>query len=208
MRILLTASLIILLVSCKTIPQKETISFANNPVIAHRGAWKTNNLPQNSIASLKQAITLKCTGSEFDVRMTKDNVLIVTHDADYNDLVIEESTYAELSKHKLPNGEILPTLKNFLLAGMQNNTATGLVCEIKPSKIKDRNIIITKEVMKLVKKLKAEPFILTYISFSYEILIKVKELDSNAKTQYLDGSKSPEILKNDIQILKNQIENR
>lgn len=197
MRILLTASLIILLVSCKTIPQKETISFANNPVIAHRGAWKTNNLPQNSIASLKQAITLKCTGSEFDVRMTKDNVLIVTHDADYNDLVIEESTYAELSKHKLPNGEILPTLKNFLLAGMQNNTATGLVCEIKPSKIKDRNIIITKEVMKLVKKLKAEPFILTYISFSYEILIKVKELDSNAKTQYLDGSKSPEILKND-----------
>jgi len=67
--------------------------FADNVVVAHRGAWKSNNFPQNSIASLKQAITLGCTGSEFDVRMTSDNVLIVTHDSDYNELDIEESTY-------------------------------------------------------------------------------------------------------------------
>lgn len=41
----------------------------------------------------------------------------------------------------------------------------------------------------------AEPFILTYISFSYEILKKIKELDFSAKTQYLDGSKTPTALK-------------
>ena len=66
--------------------------------------------------------------------MTLDNILIVTHDADYNNLVIEETTYADLAKHKLSNGEILPTFKQYLLAGMQNNPNTGLVCEIKPSK--------------------------------------------------------------------------
>ncbi|WP_445736287.1 family 16 glycosylhydrolase [Mariniflexile sp.] len=197
MRFLFILCILIGFNACKTVPKKNNITFANNPVIAHRGAWKANNLPENSIASLKRAMALNCTGSEFDVRMTSDHILIVAHDANYNNLVVEESTYAELSKHKLSNGETIPTLKQYLLAGMQNNTSTGLVCEIKPSKIEGRNVIIAEKVIKLVKELKAEPFILTYISFSYEILIKVKELDKNAKTQYLDGSKTPEQLKED-----------
>ncbi len=176
---------------------KDKMSFAENPVVAHRGAWKGNNLPPNSIASLKQAIVLQCTGSEFDVRMTKDNVLIVTHDADYNELPIEASTYAELSKHKLSNGETLPTLKDYLLAAMRKNMTTGLVIEIKPSKIEGRNMVITENVMNLVKELKAESYILSYISFSYEILKKIHEINPDAKTQYLDGSKAPEILKQD-----------
>ena len=197
MRYLFIFCLVISFTACKTASVDNKITFANNPVIAHRGAWKANNFPENSVASLKHAIALKCTGSEFDVRMTADNVLIITHDADYHGLVIEETTYAELSKYKLPNGEMLPTLKQYLIAGMQNNTSTGLVCEIKPSKIEGRNLLIAEKVMKQVKELKAQPFILSYISFSYDILKKVKELEPNAKTQYLDGSKTPEVLKND-----------
>ena len=175
----------------------EKITFAENCVIAHRGAWKKNNLPQNSIASLKQAIALGTAGSEFDVRMTKDDVLIVTHDADYEGMEVEETLYSELSKYKLPNGETLPTLKQYLIAGMKNNSSTGLVLEIKPSKLEERNDAITENVVKLVKELNAEGHILSYISFSYNILKRVKELDSLAKTQYLDGSKSPERLKED-----------
>ena len=38
---------------------KKTISFSKNQVIAHRGAWKKNGFPQNSIASLDYAIALK-----------------------------------------------------------------------------------------------------------------------------------------------------
>jgi beta-glucanase (GH16 family) len=182
--------------SCNT-TTSEKIIFADNVVVAHRGAWKTDNLPQNSIASLKKAIDLGCTGSEFDVRMTSDNILIVTHDADYNGLDIETSTYNELSKLKLPNGEILPTLKEYINAGMQDNTTTGLVCEIKPSKIAGRNIIIAENVLKLVKELKAESYIKAYISFSYTILKRIIELDPTVNTQYLDGSKSPEELKKD-----------
>jgi len=183
--------------ACNTTHKKNNFTFADNPVIAHRGAWKSNNLPENSIASLKHAIALKCTGSEFDVRMTSDDVLIITHDTEYNDLVVEETTYTQLSKYKLPNGETLPTLKQYLLAGMENNTTTGLVCEIKPSKIEGRNLIIAEKVIQTVEVLKAETYILSYISFSYEILKKIHELDSNARTQYLDGSKNPEQLKED-----------
>ena len=151
------------LFSCESRSQKEQFEFADNVVVAHRGAWKQQALPQNSIAALKHAIALNCAGSEFDVRMSSDQVLIVTHDADYNGLVIEETSYAELSKFKLSNGEVLPTLEQYILAGMQNNKGTGLVCEIKPSKFDERNSIISEKVLGLVKKLKAEPYILVMI---------------------------------------------
>ncbi|MGB5417279.1 family 16 glycosylhydrolase [Algibacter sp.] len=182
--------------SCDTI-SNDNITFANNVVVAHRGAWKTDNLPKNSIASLRKAISLGCTGSEFDVRMTADNVLIVTHDADYSGLEVEESTYEQLSKYKLPNGEILPTLRDYISEGLKNNDSTGLVCEIKPSKIEGRNLIMAENAIKLVRELKAESYILSYISFSYEILKKIHDIDPNAKTQYLDGSKTPKQLKED-----------
>lgn len=174
---------------------ESTGIIAKNPVIAHRGAWKAQNLPQNSIASLKQAIALGCAGSEFDVRMTADHVLVVNHDPDYKGLLIEEYSYSELSKHKLSNGEILPTLKDYLLSGIEDNPNTGLVCEIKPSNTEGRNVLMAENVMALVKELKAENHISYYISFSYEILEKIIEIDPNAKTQLLDGSMSPKALK-------------
>ncbi|MDO5987594.1 family 16 glycosylhydrolase [Flavivirga amylovorans] len=197
MRYLFLLTVLTASIACNSNSNKNEINFADNVVIAHRGAWKQKNLPQNSIASLKQAIALNCTGSEFDIRMTSDNVLVVTHDRDYHGLVVEASTYNELSKYKLSNGEALPTLKQYLLAGMQNNSTTGFVCEIKPSKIEGRNSMIANNVLSLIKELKAEPYILSYISFSYDILKKIKVLDSEAKTQYLDGSKKPDCLKND-----------
>ncbi len=185
------------LFSCNSTSQKSSIVFAQNPVIAHRGAWKGKGLPKNSIASLKEAIQLNCTGSEFDVRMTADEVLIVTHDANYNGLNIETSTYEELSKFKLSNGEKLPTLKEYLLAGMTNNTATSLVCEIKPSKFKDHNTLIAGKVVQLVKELKAEAYVSYYISFSYEIIKHIKIIEPKARVLYLDGSKKPKELKKD-----------
>jgi len=185
------------LASCNSNSKESEIVFAENPVIAHRGAWKAKGLPKNSIAALNEAINLNCTGSEFDVRMTSDHVLIVTHDSDYGGLDIETSTFKELAKHKLSNGETLPTLKDFISAGMKNNTTTGLVCEIKPSKIEGRNIEMANKTVALVKELNAEAFISYYISFSYDVIKHVKKLDPNAKVLYLDGSKSPEELKND-----------
>ncbi|WP_036841203.1 family 16 glycosylhydrolase [Polaribacter sp. Hel_I_88] len=185
----------LLFFSCNNFLPDKKIEFAENPVVAHRGAWKAKNLPENSIAALKEAINLKCTGSEFDVRITKDNILIVTHDHDYNDLIIEETNYEELAKSPLFNGEKLPTLKEYLLAGMDNNASTGLVLEIKPRATKEKNIFITDKVLALVDEVKAENYIHSYISFSLDILKRIVEKKPTAKTQYLDGSKSPEFLK-------------
>lgn len=173
------------------------MQFAQNPVVAHRGAWKQNNLPQNSIASLKHAIELKCTGSEFDVRLTADNILIINHDPEYNKLPIEKTKYKDLLTFKLSNGEKLPTLEEYIKAGLKNNTSTRLVCEIKPSEIsKERGKTIADKVVKLVHKLKAE-HMLVYISFEYDILKRIIEIDPKANTQYLEGDKSPDQLKAD-----------
>lgn len=200
MRLLLALIFISGLISSCNHPQQESkrIAFAENVVVAHRGAWKQQNIPQNSIASLKHAIALNCTGAEFDVWMTMDDVLIVNHDNNYHDLLIEENTYEALAaKSNLPNGEALPTLEDYLLAGMQDNAATGLVCEIKPSKSKERGQLIAEKVIDLVKNLDAEPFIASYISFDYNILKKIIEINPSAQTQYLYGDKTPEELKKD-----------
>jgi len=184
-------------ISLTGIAAKSKITFADNQVVAHRGAWKKQNLPENSIASLKHAIELKCTGSEFDVRMTADGYLIINHDPEYNKLPIEKTTYKELLAFKLSNGEKLPTLQEFIETGIRKNTSTRLVCEIKPSEIsKERGRMVAEKVVKMVHKLKAEPF-LVYISFDYDILKKIIELDPKASTQYLAGDKSPEQLKAD-----------
>jgi glycerophosphoryl diester phosphodiesterase len=52
-----------------------------------------------------------------------------------------------------------------------------LVCEIQPSKSKERGQLIAEKVVRLVKELKAEAYISAYISFDYDMLMKVKELD-------------------------------
>ena len=195
MRYLTILVVVMMFVSCKAI--KPKVIFADNPVVAHRGAWKANGYPENSIASLKEAIKLGCTGSEFDIRMTKDDSLIINHDPHFNKLQIEKSTYAELAKFKLSNGEKLPTFREYILAGLQNNKKTQLVCEIKPSDLgKERATQIVKKVLTTVKDLKADKMV-SYISFDYHMLEVINQLEPKAITQYLNGDKSPEVIKQD-----------
>lgn len=175
----------------------QPIRFADNPVVAHRGAWKKNNLPENSIAALKEAIRLNCTGSEFDIHMTADDTLIINHDPHYNNLLVESTTYRELVKTPLSNGEKLPTLREYIRAGLENNKSTMLVCEIKPSRIsKERGKMIASKVVQLVRDMKAQNMVM-YISFDYDMVLKIREVDPNAHVQYLNGEKSPEQLKAD-----------
>ena len=68
----------------------------NTKVIAHRGYWKTEGSAQNSIRSLERASEIGAYGSEFDVHLTADNVLVVYHDNDIQGKHIQSCTYDEL----------------------------------------------------------------------------------------------------------------
>jgi glycerophosphoryl diester phosphodiesterase len=173
----------------------KNVKFYPNPVVAHRGAFKKHGLPENSIAALKEAIRLECTGSEFDVRMTADDLLVVNHDPHYNQLDIERSGYSQLAAATLNNGESLPTLREYLLAGLTANEHTRLVLEIKPSETsKERGQLIAEKTVRLVDAVGASHMVV-YISFDFEILKKIRQIHPDAITQYLEGDKSPEQLK-------------
>lgn len=168
-----------------------------NAIVAHRGAWKKNNFPENSIASLRHAIDLKLPGSEFDVWRTADDSLVINHDAHFNKLLIEQTNYADLIKFNLSNGEKLPTLHEYISEGIKNNKHTLLVCEIKPSEIsKERGKETAIKTVETIKKLKANKKT-CYISFDYDILKQIRAIDSKTSLQYLEGNKSPKEVKAD-----------
>ena len=105
-------------------------------VIAHRGYWKTPSSAQNSLRALELADSIGVYGSEFDVWLTKDDVLIVNHDAVINGMDIESSSSKMLLKQKLKNGETVPTLDAFL--NRAKKLSVRLICELKPHKDKQR----------------------------------------------------------------------
>ncbi|MEN2283857.1 glycerophosphodiester phosphodiesterase family protein [Algoriphagus sp. SE2] len=169
-------------------------SFHKNKVIAHRGAWKANSYPQNSLASLNQAIALGCEGSEFDVWMTADGVLVVNHDSDFMGMPIETTNYKQLLTKKHENGEKLATVEEYLAEGKKQK-GTKLIFEIKPSKISvERSKEIAEKSVLAVKKMKAKKWV-DYITFSYEGGLKVIETDPKANVAYLTGDKTPAELK-------------
>ncbi|MBA4300823.1 glycerophosphoryl diester phosphodiesterase [Algoriphagus alkaliphilus] len=170
--------------------------FHQNKVIAHRGAWKAQGFPQNSLASLNEAIRLGCEGSEFDVWMTADEVLVVNHDPEFMGLDIEHVSYEQLLAQKLPNGESIPTLKEYLAEGMKQ-TGTKLILEFKPSRIsKERSERVGEMSVKTVMEMGAEKWV-DYITFSYEGGKKAIATDPKANVAYLNGDKSPAQLKED-----------
>ncbi|MPR33903.1 glycerophosphodiester phosphodiesterase [Salmonirosea aquatica] len=159
-------------------------------VIAHRGAWKNTNSPQNSLASLREAARLGCYGSEFDVHMAADSGLFVNHDHTIQEVPIEKSTSATLAAVKLSNGETLPTLLEYLTLGRELKK-TRLILEIKTSQLgKERSLALAEKCVEMVRKTKTRPLV-DYIAFDYDVCKKVKELDPKAKVTYLNGDKTP-----------------
>ena len=184
----------LLLMSIFSLPTLAQSTFIQNKIIAHRGAWKSQNLPQNSIASLREAIRLGCEGSEFDVWMTADEVLVVNHDHELQGLDIETSTYEQLLTKTLSNGEKIPTLKAYLTEGMTQKS-TKLILEFKPSQISvERSERVGELSVKTVQELGAQAWV-DYITFSYEGGVKAIATDPKANVAYLNGDKSPQELK-------------
>ena len=165
-------------------------NFIHNKVIAHRGAWKNTGAPENSIAALKHAIAMGCEGSEFDVHMSADSLPLINHDTSIQGVSIAKTNSVELLNMKLANGEALPTLENYLKAGMAQ-IETKLILEIKPSELgKESSIALTRKVVTLVEKLQAQAWV-DYISFDYDACKEVMRLAPYAKVAYLRGDKTP-----------------
>ena len=161
----------------------STVLTAQTKVIAHRGYWKTEGSAHNSISSLINAQKLGVYGSELDVHLTADNVLVVFHDNLIQGHEISSSTYAELRDLKIANGESLPTLEAHLLQAKKHKK-TKLIIEIKPKKdieLEDRTALA---VLELVRKHRLQKRV-EYISFSINICKELVKLKAKAPVAFL-----------------------
>lgn len=164
-------------------------------VIAHRGFHK--DAPENSVASLAKAQELGIYGSEFDVWITTDGKLVVNHDKTFpNDShVIENSTYDEIRNLKLSNGELLPTLDDFLEQAAKD-AATKLVIEIK-NHASDVNDQRAADAVVAAVKAKGLTDRADYIAFDYATCKRIAAALPGAMVQYLNGDKAPSVVAQD-----------
>ena len=165
----------------------------NTKVIAHRGYWKTEGSAQNSIRSLERASEIGAYGSEFDVHLTADNVLVIFHDNDIQGKHIQSCTYDELKDLQLSNGEKLPTLEQYLKRAKKLKNVR-LILELKAHETPERNREAAKAVVDMVKRMKLAKRT-DYISFNMDACKEFIRLCPKSEVSYLNGELSPMELK-------------
>lgn len=137
----------------------------NIKVIGHRGARGLET--ENTLESIKKALSLGVDGVEFDVWTTKDGVPVLHHDENLVRMTgknkrIPEITWDELKKIRTRNSKSIPTAKE----------ATDLVgAKLLLFEIKDRHL--TKGVLALLHRLEGRD--ITVTSFEWPALRELKQ---------------------------------
>jgi glycerophosphoryl diester phosphodiesterase len=177
-----------------TLEAVSELPTANTKVIAHRGYWDTAGSAQNSVTAFRKAQELDIYGSEFDVWITTDGVVVLNHDPTINGIRIDAVSYSVLKDITLSNGEKLPTLEDYLEQG-KKDPSTKLILEIKTHSSTEKNNTVTAAVVNKVREagMTAQT---EYIAFDFNICKKVIELQPGATVAYLNGDKTPQELKN------------
>ena len=141
--------------------------------IGHRGARAY--APENTLASFKKALEIGVDAVELDVRKTKDNQLVVIHDADVKRTTNGEGLVSELMLKEIKNlsadGEKIPTLEealDFL------DKKVKVFVELKEEGVE-------KQVLSIVHDKGLEKNVVV-VSFLEDALKKVRELDKDIET--------------------------
>lgn len=165
----------------------------NVKVVAHRGHWNCQEAgyARNSVAALKCAQDAGFWGSEFDVNMTKDEVLVVFHDDTVAGKKIKDHDWAEFKDIRLENGEAIPTLDDYLEQAVKH-PETVLVFELKPAPEPEfENRMVDLSVAKLKEFGIDTPDRVIFISFSINICERFVRKMPGFTVQYLDDDFSP-----------------
>ena len=165
-------------------------------VVAHRGFWNCEaaGFAENSIASLKAAQDNGFWGSEFDVHITTDNVILVFHNDEIDGARIDTCEAAAFAEHRLANGEKIPTLDEYLTQG-EKSDKTVLVLELKPEiTIEREDALVDLSIEALRAHNLLDPKRVIFISFSKYICDRIAAEYPEFINQYLEGDFSPEEL--------------
>ena len=165
-------------------------------IVAHRRFWNCEEAgyAKNSIAALRCAQEAGFWGSEFDVNITADSVLIVYHDGEIDGKKIEDHPYSEFKDFKIANGETIPTIDEFLAQG-KKYPATKLVYEFKPqSNPETENTFVNLAIANLAENGLLDPDRVMFISFSRNICERLARMLPGYTVQYLNSDMDPDQL--------------
>ena len=207
-RFLVIAAAALLLAGCasvKQVPASITSTFPSVDqggkvaVVAHRGFWKSEQggMSENSIASLKAAQDNGFWGSECDVHLTADGIVLVNHNDDIEGKLIETHNYADFAQDLLPNGEKRPTLDEYLDQAAKSRT-TKLIIEFKKHKDQAREDLMVEKTMEALKAHGLyDPERVLFISFSRHVC----DLVAAGHPQFINQFLSANVVKNESPVL-------
>jgi len=142
--------------------------------IGHRGARAYE--PENTLRSFRKALEIGVDAVELDVRKTKDNQLVVIHDADIKRTtngkgLVSNLTLAQIKSFSTDKNQKIPTLEE------------ALDCLDKKAKvfIELKETGIEQQVLQLVHKKQLSKSTVI-VSFLEDSLKKIRELDPEAET--------------------------
>ncbi len=162
----------------------------NYPLIwAHRGA--SGYAPENTLEAFKLAAEMGADGVELDVQLTKDDVMVICHDETIDRTsngagAIKDMTYDELLKYDFGYG-------NEAYEGAKIPTMEQVFDLLKPTSLTINIELKTgiyfypeleEKIVALTKKKGWEDRVI-YSSFNHYSVMKIKEIDPNAKTGFL-----------------------
>lgn len=156
-------------------------------IYAHRGA--SADFPEHTMAAYEAAVQQGADGFECDVRLTKDEVAVLWHNATMleragNPGLIAEMTFAEVSR-AYPQ---IVTLDAFLDFAIKNKK--GVLIETKHPVLSGNKI--EEVVVKTLHEKKAlQKIAVSIMSFSWMAVEKVKRLDPSISTTFLIRKKTP-----------------
>jgi glycerophosphoryl diester phosphodiesterase len=136
-------------------------------IIGHRGARGLS--PENTLASFEKAIQYGVDAVELDVRVTRDGVAVVHHDAavinpDGSEVIIARTTYAELLRHKRDLAALDHTIRAV-------SHRCSIMIEIKPGEPTKQTVRIIRDRLKRGWRLKE----FAVASYDFRILQDVRE---------------------------------
>lgn len=163
-------------------------------VWAHRGA--SGYAPENTLPAFKMAADMGADGVELDVQLTKDDVIVVCHDERIDRTSngagrIADYTLAELKAFDFNNnnyafeGTKIPTMEEVF--DLLEPTGLTINIELKTGEIFYPDL--EKKIVELTRKKNWQDRVI-YSSFNHYSIMKIKELDPEAKTGFLyaDGT--------------------
>ena len=158
--------------------------------IIHRGIT-SKNIKENSYLAIKKAIKDKeSIGVEFDIRLTKDHKIVLSHNSLINLNVIEETNYSDLIKNNylttLDKILDIDTNKIFLI-DIKTNNNYKVFGDILMNTINkyNKNIYLASFDKKIIKylntKYKKSIITLLYKKYNYDFIITNYMFISNNK---------------------------